>query len=231
MVSLGTLPLPGAHITTLTSLANFRPSHADSSQAHQHHSDCGGSSQSARGESHDSELDSDDELEAAFDDRQAANLREANMAYDVAMSRVATEDSRASFRPHWPDDPSHASHASFGDWATNASHANGAASPLTSHGSFSFANGCPELPAHSEQHIPTPWPGSHQEVPVQESIRCSIDVQAVQGMFQEFLQKAGLDSHLEVRPVSGSASGPRCQRNVTVQNVFPCGTFMKIQLN
>ncbi len=235
MVSLGTLPLPGAHITTLTSLANFKPGHADKSQANQCDSDLDASSRSAGGDSQESELDTDDELEAAYEDRQAANMREANFAYDIAMSRVAAEDNKASFRPHWPDDPTHASHASFDDWAANGLHADGTPKALVSHGSFSFANGCQETPAHPElqyrQPVPAAWPDSVPEVSVQESRRGSIDVQAVQDLFQDFLQKAGLDSHLEVRATSGLASEPHCQRNVTVQNVLPCGSFMKIQLN
>ena len=235
MVSLGTLPLPGAHITTLTSLANFKPGHADRSQANQCDSELDASSRSAGGDSQESELDTDDELEAAYEDRQATNLREANLAYDVAMSRVAAEDNTASFRPHWPDDPTHASHASFDDWAANGSHADGTPKALASHDSFSFANGCQETPAHPElqyrQPVPSAWPDSVPEVSVQESRRGSIDVQAVQDLFQDFLHKAGLDSHLEVRATSGRASDPHCQRNVTVQNVLPCGTFIKIQLN
>ncbi|DBA85602.1 TPA: hypothetical protein ACH3X1_005183 [Trebouxia sp. C0004] len=235
MVSLGTLPLPGAHITTLTSLANFKPGHADKSQTNQCDSELDASSLSAGVDSQESELDTDDELEAAYEDRQAANMRQANTAYDIAMSRVAAEDNQASFRPHWPDDPTHASHASFDDWAANGLHANGTPKALSSHGSFSFANGCQETPAHPElqyrQPVPSAWPDSVPEASVQESGRGSIDVQAVQHLFQDFLQKAGLDSHLEVRATLGLASGPHCQRNVTVQNVLPCGSFMKIQLN
>lgn len=235
MVSLGTLPLPGAHITTLTSLANFKPGHADKSQVNHCDSELDASSRSAGGDSQESELDTDDELEAAYEDRQAANMREANFAYDIAMSRVAAEDNKASFRPHWPDDPTHASHASFDAWAANGLHANGTPMALASHGSFSFANGCPETPAHPElqcrQPVPLAWPDSVPEVSVQESRRGSIDVQAVQALFQDFLQTAGLDSHLEVRSIPGLASDPHCQRNVMVQNVLPCGTFMKVQLN
>ncbi|DBB06739.1 TPA: hypothetical protein ACH3X3_009409 [Trebouxia sp. C0006] len=235
MVSLGTLSLPGAHITTLTSLANFKPGHADKSQANQCDSELDTSSRSAGGYSQESALDTDDELEAAYEDRQAANMREANFAYDIAMSRIAAEDNKASFRPHWPDDPTHASHASFDDWAANVLHADGTSKALVSHGSFSFANGCQETPAQPElqyrQPVPAAWPDSVPEVSVQESRRGSIDVQAVQALFQDFLQKAGLDSHLEVRAMSGLASDPHCRRNVTVQNVLSCGTFMKIQLN
>lgn len=231
MVSLGTLPLPGAHITTLTSLANLKPSHADRSYANHHGTDSDGLSQSAGDDSHESELDTDDELEAAYDDRQAANLREANCAYDIAMSRVAAEDGQASFRPHWPDDPSHASHASFDDWATNASHAKGPATTLTSHGSFSFANGRQEKSAgHVLPHTSSTWPVLYQGS-VQESSRGRIDVHAVQELFQDFLQKAGLDSHLEVRTLPSRDPAPHCQCNVAVQNVFPCGAFMKIQLS
>ncbi|KAA6421612.1 MAG: SKP1 21-like [Trebouxia sp. A1-2] len=210
MVSLGTLPLPGAHITTLTSLANFKPGHADKFKAKQCDSELDASSRSAGGDSQESELDTDDELEAAYEDRQAANMREANFAYDIAMSRVAAEDNKASFRPHWPDDPTHASHASFDDWAANGLHANGTPKALASHGSFSFANGCQETPAYPELQYrqPSAWPDSVPEVSVQESRRGSIDVQAVQHLFQDFLQKAGLDSHLEVRSISVSHFSP-----------------------
>ncbi|KAL0053416.1 hypothetical protein WJX82_005424 [Trebouxia sp. C0006] len=80
MVSLGTLSLPGAHITTLTSLANFKPGHADKSQANQCDSELDTSSRSAGGYSQESALDTDDELEAAYEDRQAANMRTAKHA-------------------------------------------------------------------------------------------------------------------------------------------------------
>ena len=237
MMSLGTLPLPGAHITTLTSLANFKPSHTDGCSSNHQASDHDGSSWTAGEESQESELDTDDELEAAYDDRQAANLRESNFAYDIAMSRVAAEDSRASFRPHWHDDPTHASHASFDDWATNASHANGASSTLTSHGSFSFANGCHDASktAPPQQDYPanvlSPWPESHQAVHIQEQVRSRIDISAVQELFHDFLQKTGLDDHLEVRALPSRDPSPHYQHDVAVQTVLPCGTFMKIQLN
>ena len=236
MVSLGKLPLPGAHITTLTSLANFRPGHAYQSHASEPgsvHGDADASSQPSAEYSCGSDVDTDD-LEAAFDDRQALNLKEANRAYDTAMLRAASEENRTSFRPHWPDDPIHASHASFDDWATNTPHTNGTAGTLTSHGSFSFASYSQLASTNSEkdceQKVPIPWPASPQEGSVTESNNCS-DVHAVQKTFQQFLQRAGLDSHLEVRAISGGASTSHCKHNVSVQNLLPCGMCMKIHLN
>ena len=237
MRSLGTLPLPGAHITTLTSLANFKPSHAGSP----HPTRWGGNDSSHASDddgSQQSELDTDDELEAAYEDRQAANLREANVAYDHAMSQAAFEDHQPSIRPRWPDDPSHASHASLDDWATNGLHRNGTSSTLTSHGSFSFKNACSEVHTVSGedcQHtpaLPTSWP-QHSGPSVGDSIdELQVDVSAVQQVFQQFLKRAGLDQHLEIRATGATnASSLQCKRNVAVQNVLPCGSFMKIQLN
>lgn len=236
MRSLGTLPLPGAHITTLTSLANFKPSHAGSAQIAGW--DGNDSSRASDDEgSEQSELDTDDELEAAYEDRQAANLREANVAFDHAMSQAAFEDHQPSIRPRWSDDPSHASLASLDDWATNGLHQNCASSTLTSHGSFSFKNACPELHTVSghDQHTPTlpmSWPQESGST-VRDSIdELHVDVSAVQQVFQQFLQRAGLDQHLEIRATRATNSPSlQCRRNVAVQNVLPCGSFMKIQLN
>lgn len=234
--SLGTLPLPGAHITTLTSLANFRPSHAGS--PHAPGSDDHDSSHASDEGSQQSELDTDDELEAAYDDRQATNLRDSRTAFDTAMS-AASEDDRPSFRPHWPDDPTHASHASFDDWASNGLHQNGTSSTLTSHGSFTFTNACQDTLTGSgenslHQHtslLPISWP-QQTEPQLQDSTGKLIDVGAVQQLFQEFLQRAGLDQHLEIRATGAlHASSLQCKRYVAVQNVLPCGSFMKIQLS
>ncbi|KAL3146684.1 hypothetical protein ABBQ32_000912 [Trebouxia sp. C0010 RCD-2024] len=236
MRSLGTLPLPGAQITTLTSLANFKPSHAISPQIAEGYGNDSSCASDDEG-SEQSELDTDDELEAAYEDRQAANLREANVAFDHAMSQAAFEDHQPSIRPRWPDDPSHASLASLDDWATNGLHQNGASSTLTSHGSFSFKSACPEVHTVSghDQHTPTlpmSWP--HQSgSSIEDSIDgLHVDVSAIQQVFQQFLQRAGLDEHLEIRATGAiNASSLQCRRNVAVQNVLPCGSFMKIQLN
>lgn len=238
MRSLGTLPLPGAHITTLTSLANFRPSYTGS--PHAHRMDYHDSSHASDEDSQQSELDTDDELQTAYDDRQAANLREFNIAYDNAMSQVASEDNRPSFRPQWPDDPTYASHASFDDWATNGLHRNGTSSTLTSHGSFTFTNACQEsLTVIGEdslhQHtslLPMSWPQRSEPNTEDSRNELQIDVSAVQQLFQEFLQRAGLDQHLEIRATGAmNVSNLQCKHNVAVQNVLPCGSFMKIQLS
>lgn len=237
MRSLGTLPLPGAHITTLTSLANFKPSHTGSPHAAgwDHHDSSRASDDES---SQQSELDTDDELEAAYDDRQAANLREANVAFDHAMSQAASEDHRPGIRPRWPDDPSHASHASLDDWATNGLHQNGTPSTLTSHGSFSFKNACSEpytTFGENRQHtpsLPMTWPQQSEPSIGDSSGELPIDVSAVQELLQQFLQRVGLDQHLEIRATGGTnASSLQCKRNVAVQNVLPCGSFMKIQLS
>lgn len=237
MRSLGTLPLPGAHITTLTSLANFRPSHAG--LPHAPGSDDHDSSHASDEGSQQSELDTDDELEAAYEDRQATNLRESKIAFDNAMSQAASEDDQPSFRPRWPDDAAHASHASFDDWASNDLHRNGTSSTLTSHGSFTFTNACQDsltgFGEHSLHHHTSPlsmsWP-QQSEPHSADSTDKLIDVGAVQQLFQEFLQRAGLDQHLEVRTTGAlNASSLQCKRNVAVQNVLPCGSFMKIQLS
>lgn len=236
MRSLGTLPLPGAHITTLTSLANFKPNQAN--PRHDHTSDFDSSSHISDTDSEQSELDSAGELEAAYDNRQATNLRESNLAYDNAMSRVAAEDSRPRFGPRWPDDPSHASHASLDDWAVNGSHANGTPSTLTSQGSFSFTNGCPELssaPADTtlQQHtLPLAMPWLQRNEANLAEKRDELDFGAVQQLLQEFLQQTGLEQHMEIK-AKPATNEPQvhCKRNVTVQNVLPCGSFMKIQLN
>lgn len=230
--SLGTLPLPGAHITTLTSLADFRPSYAGSPPAPG--SDDHDSSHTSEQES---ELDTDDELEPSYDDRQATNLRDSKTAFDSAMS-AASEDHRPSFRPRWPDDPTHASYASFDDWASNSLHQNGTSSTLTSHGSFTFTHACQEsLTGYGEnslhQHtlpLPMSWP-QQNEPHLQGNTDKLIDVGAVQQLFQDFLQQAGLDEHLEIRATRAmNASSLQCKRHVAVQNVLPCGSFMKIQL-
>lgn len=239
MRSLGTLPLPGVHITTLTSLANFRPSHATSMHAPE--SDGHESSHDSSEGSEQSELETDEELEAAYDDRQAANLRESKAAFDNAMSQAESEDDRPSFRPRWPDDPTHASHASFEDWASNGLHRNGTPSTLTSHGSFTFTNACQQqsLTGFGEnslqQHaspLPMSWPQQSESHVHGGTDEPRIDVGAVQQLFQEFLQRTGLDQHLEIRATgTTNASSLQCKRNVAVQNVLPCGSFVKIQLN
>ena len=231
--SLGTLPLPGAHITTLTSLANFRPSHAGSTHA-------AGSDEheSSHASEQQSELDTDDELEAAYDDRQATNLRDSITAFDNAMS-AASQDDQPSFRPRWPDDPTHASHASFDDWTSNDLHRDGTSSTLTSHGSFTFTNACQEslqgcrdnsLHQHTSL-LPVSWP-QQSESHLQDSTDKLIDVGAVQQLFQKFLQQAGLDQHLEIKATEAmNVASLQCKRHVAVQNVLPCGSSLKIQLN
>ena len=238
MRSLGTLPLPGAQITTLTSLANFKPNQAN--PHHDHTSYFGSSSHISDTDSEQSELDSDEELEVAYDDRQATNLRESNLAYDNAMSRVAAEDNRPSFGPRWPEDPSHASHASFDDWAANGSHANGASSTLSTQGSFSFTNENQKLSSVSadsslQQHslpLAMPWPQRSEQNFEDKRDASELDFGTVQQLLQDFLQQTGLDQRLEIKakPAANESQVP-CKRNVTVQNVLPCGSFMKIQLN
>ena len=97
MVSFGALPLPGAHITTLTSLANFRPVQNGMSQAQS-------ISSSEYEDEHRSVLDlSEDEQNDATDDaRQAENMHSANQAYDMAMATLAAENPAPVCKPQWP---------------------------------------------------------------------------------------------------------------------------------
>ena len=236
MRSLGTLPLPGAHITTLTSLANFRPHLAGPS--HVHSSDDDASSRLSDSSSQHSELDTDDELEAAYNDRQAANLRESSVAYDDAMSRVALEDSRPSYRPRWPEDPSYASNASFDDWAANGVHANGVSSSLTSQGSFSFTNGRHKVSSVTEDNtaeqrtMPLSWPQRREHCAEDSRGELDSNVDAVQKVLQDFLQQAGLDQHLEIT-TKPAADIHRWhpEGSVAVQNVLPSGSFIKLHMH
>lgn len=230
MVSFGALPLPGAHITTLTSLANFRPAQNGRSQA-----------QSLSSSEYEDEqrsvldLSDDEENDATNDARQAENMHSANQAYDMAMATLADENPDPICKPQWPS-ATHASHASFEDWAAST-HESASHAPARSHDAFSFN---PDVQHQHSVHNGPTSPSSQSGIQsiwqstagMNDFYPLPVDIKAAQHVLEEFLSRSGLDLHFELRPKpSRTILDLQDKRNVTVQRVLPCGRFMKMQLS
>lgn len=228
MVSFRTLPLPGAHITTLTSLANFKPVQNDMSQTHSLSSSEYEDDQQPGIDLADYDVDDND------DARQAENLHSANQAYDMAMATLADENPTPNCKPQWPSNV-HASHASFEDWAAT-SHDNSSSAPFRSQDAFSFSEVQQPHSVHNGSSSPSSESGIQSiwrtSVPSNEASPLPVNVQAVQQLFQDFLSSTGLDYHFEVKAKpSRTTTDLQDEKSVTVQSALPCGRFMKLQLS
>lgn len=229
MVSFRTLPLPGAHITTLTSLADFKPAHSGMSQAHS-------LSSSEYEDEHIAAVDlTEYDMDEADAGRQVDNLHSANQAYDMAMATLADENPGVQYNPQWPS-AVHASHASFEDWAAS-SHDIATSAPFRSQDAFTFS---PDIQKQHSMHngLATPvgqnsiqsiWQSS---MPASEAHAPPVNVQAAQQSLQDFLIQTGLDAHLELKTkLSKTLLDLEDANNVNVQTVLPCGRFLRLQLS
>lgn len=229
----GALPLPGAHITTLTSLANFRPAQSGLS-----HAPSLSSTESEDGQDLAADLSEDEPVD---DDsaRQEANLHSANQAYDMAMAMLEDENPGPVCKPHWSS-KIHASHASFEDWAASAPNEGRPNATANYHDAFTFKpeyyqqhNGIQNGPKSSSQSAQSGMHSIWQSGSLNhEQHALAVNVQAAQQMLEAFLSRTGLNSHFELKTKSSqTVSDLQNRQNVTVQSVLPCGRFMKLQLS